>query len=53
MVSLINATKQLSCTYIDHSRDFILQVKNIFNYNCFHKPNIMQTSFKIHKCIYI
>ena len=38
----MNATKQLSCTYIDHSRDFFLQVMNILSYNCIRKPNIIQ-----------
>ena len=39
----MQATKQLSCTYyIDHSRDFFSQVKNILSYNCIRKPNIIQ-----------
>ena len=40
----MKATKQFSCTYIDHSRDFLL-AKNIVSYNCIRKPNIMQTNF--------
>ena len=39
----MKTTRQLSCTYIDHSRD-CLQVKNIYSYNCIRKPNIMQTN---------
>ena len=38
----MKATQQLSCTYIDHSCDFFLQVKNILSYNCIRKPNIIQ-----------
>ena len=38
----MKATKQLSCTYIDHSRDFFLQEKNILRYNCIRKPNLIQ-----------
>ena len=38
----MKVTKQLSCTCIDHSRDFFLQVKNILSYNCIRKPNIIQ-----------
>ena len=38
----MKATKQLSCTYIAHSRDFFIQVKNILSYNCIRKPNIIQ-----------
>ena len=39
----MKATKQLSCTYIDHSSDIFLQVKNILTYN--YKPNIIQRNF--------
>ena len=38
----MKATNQLSCTYMDHSRDFFLQVKNILSYNCIRKRNIIQ-----------
>ena len=38
----MKTTKQLSCTFIDHSRKFFLQVKNILSYNCIHKPDIIQ-----------
>ena len=38
----MKATKQLSCTYINHSRDIFIQVQNILSYNCIRKPNIIQ-----------
>ena len=38
----MKVTQQLSCTYIDHSREFFLQVKNILSCNCIRKPNIIQ-----------
>ena len=37
----MKATKQLSCTYIDHSIIF-LPVTNILSYNCIRKPHIIQ-----------
>ena len=41
IISYTKDTEQLSCTYIDHSRDFFLQVKNIFNYNNANKLTII------------